>query len=90
MQSGKAALKNWLLEYEPEQPKAVEPLMGWTASGDMRQQISLRFETAEEAVAYAARNNISYEIEQETPSAEASTASYSDNFRADRKGLWTH
>ncbi|MGA8293409.1 MAG: NADH dehydrogenase ubiquinone Fe-S protein 4, partial [Rhodoplanes sp.] len=45
MQSGKARTKNWWLEYEPSEPLEVEPLMGWTSSSDMRQQIHLRFET---------------------------------------------
>jgi hypothetical protein len=41
MQSGKARTKEWFLDYEPEQPREIEPLMGWTASGDMRQQVRL-------------------------------------------------
>ena len=53
MQSGTAQTRDWQLDYEPEQPRAIEPLMGWTSSGDMRQQLCLEFDTAEEAVAYA-------------------------------------
>src|SRR5258707_751246 len=41
MQSGAAKTKEWVLEYEPEQPRQIEPLMGWTSSGDMRQQVQL-------------------------------------------------
>ena len=52
MQSGAAKTKEWVLEYEPEQPRQIEPLMGWTSSGDMRQQVQLRFESPEEAIAY--------------------------------------
>ena len=55
MQSGQAKDK-WLLEYEPESPRQIEPLMGWTSSGDMKAQIKLRFETKDEAIAYAKRN----------------------------------
>ena len=43
MQSGFANTKAWVLDFEPEAPRQVEPLMGWTSSGDMRQQLSLRF-----------------------------------------------
>ena len=89
-QSGKAATKAWLLDYEPESPKQIEPLMGWTASADMRQQIRLEFDTKEEAVAYAERNSIPYEIEPEPVKREQPPASYSDNFKAGRKDLWTH
>ena len=42
MQSAKARIKEWVLDYEPEEPREIEPLMGWTASGDMRQQVRLR------------------------------------------------
>lgn len=45
-------------EYEPEKPRVVEPLMGYTSSGDMKSQIRLFFASQEEAVAYATRNDI--------------------------------
>ncbi|MGA7803649.1 NADH dehydrogenase ubiquinone Fe-S protein 4, partial [Bradyrhizobium sp.] len=38
MQSGKAKTREWQLEYEPELPRSIEPLMGWTSSSDMKQQ----------------------------------------------------
>ena len=43
MQSGFANTKDWVIDFEPEEPRQVEPLMGWTSSGDMRQQLRLRF-----------------------------------------------
>ena len=43
MQSGFANTKDWVLDFEPEEPQAIEPLMGWTSSGDMRQQVHLDF-----------------------------------------------
>ena len=52
MQSGTAKTKEWVLDYEPEAPRMVEPLMGWTLSSDMKQQLRLAFETKEEAIAY--------------------------------------
>ena len=55
MQSGQANTKAWVLDFEPEAPRHVEPLMGWTSSGDMRQQLRLRFDSKEEAVAYCER-----------------------------------
>ncbi len=62
MQSGTANTKEWVLDFEPEQPREIEPLMGWTSSGDMAQQIRLRFDTAEEAVAYCERHGIAYQV----------------------------
>ena len=58
MQSGTAKTREWQLDYEPEQPRAIEPLMGWTSSGDMKQQLTIRFHTKEEAVAYCEREGI--------------------------------
>ena len=89
MQSGAAKTKDWVLDYEPEQPRAVEPLMGWTSSGDMRQQVRLRFATAEEAVAYCERHGIAYQILAPKP-AKRNIMSYSDNFAFTRRGSWTH
>jgi hypothetical protein len=89
MQSGKARTKLWVLEYEPEKPRGIDPLMGWTSSSDMRQQIELEFATAEEAVAYAEKNAIPYQVfEPHKPAAKAK--SYADNFRFDRKVPWSH
>ncbi|HXI99601.1 MAG TPA: ETC complex I subunit [Micropepsaceae bacterium] len=89
MQSGKARTRQWVLEFEPERPREIEPLMGWTASTDMRQQVSLDFDTMEEAVAYAKANNIPFQIyEPHQPAAKAKA--YSDNFKFDRKIPWSH
>ncbi len=89
MQSGKATSKEWRLDYEPEQPRAIEPLMGWTSSGDMKQQITFRFETREEAVAYCERKGITYQvIEPQDPVRRV--VAYADNFAFRRDEPWTH
>jgi hypothetical protein len=89
MQSGNAKTKEWVLDYEPEQPRAVEPLMGWTSSGDMKQQLRLRFATKEEAIAYCEREGIAYQVFDSVPH-QRGRMSYSDNFAAGRRGAWTH
>src|SRR5271170_6567004 len=89
MQSGTAKTKEWMLDYEPEQPRAVEPLMGWTSSGDMRQQVRLSFDTKEEAIAYCERHGIAYEVFESKPS-KPPRISYSDNFAFKRSDPWTH
>ena len=89
MQSGTAKTREWVLEYEPEEPRAVEPLMGWTSSGDMRQQLHLRFETKEQAVAYCERYGIAYQVAPDHEPARR-TISYSDNFAYTRRTPWTH
>jgi hypothetical protein len=89
MQSGQAKTRDWVLDYEPEEPRVVESLMGWTSSGDMKGQISLRFETREEAVAYAERHGIPYEVFEPKPVVRRGL-SYADNFAYGRKTPWTH
>jgi hypothetical protein len=90
-QSGPGADKPWRLVFDPELPRSIDPLMGWTSSGDMKQQIRLRFATKEEAVAYAEREGVPYRIEEPTrDTAARRTVSYSDNFKTSRIGLWTH
>jgi hypothetical protein len=89
MQSGHARTKEWVLEYEPEAPRAIEPLMGWTSSGDMKSQIRLEFETRDEAIAYAERSGVPYRVVEPTPRRHIRKA-YADNFKFGRIGSWTH
>ncbi|MFN3659007.1 MAG: ETC complex I subunit [Pseudolabrys sp.] len=89
MQSGQAKTKDWALDFEPESPRQVEPLMGWTSSGDMRQQVRLRFETREEAIAYCERHGIAYQVAEEKPTQRRGV-SYADNFAFRRRDAWTH
>ncbi|MDP3523410.1 MAG: ETC complex I subunit, partial [Hoeflea sp.] len=55
MQSGKAKCQDWVLEFEPEKPRSIDPIMGYTSSADMNSQIRMSFDTREQAVAYASR-----------------------------------
>lgn len=89
MQSGSAKTKGWLLVFEPEQPRIIEPLMGWTSSGDTKQQLRLQFDTKEQAIAYCEREGIPYQV-FETEQATRRAMAYSDNFAYSRRGLWTH
>ncbi len=89
MQSGKGNTKDWLLVFDARDAKTVEPLMGYTSTGDMRSQIRLSFESKEQAIAYAERYGIAYRVEEEHVSVRP-RVSYTDNFRADRNQPWTH
>ena len=89
MQSGTAKTKQWVLEYEPEQPRVVEPLMGWTSSADMKQQIRLNFDTREEAIAYCERHGIAYQVLEPQEPARRVIA-YADNLAYSRRTPWTH
>ena len=88
-QSGRGNTHEWVLEFEPQQARSIEPLMGYTSSSDMNRQVRLRFETKEEAIAYAERNGLAYRVETERKRRVPKIA-YSDNFRYDRYMPWTH
>jgi hypothetical protein len=53
MQSGRAKVGTWTLEFEPSEAKTADPLMGWAGSGDTREQVRLTFPSLEAAKAYA-------------------------------------
>jgi hypothetical protein len=88
-QSGSAKTKQWVLEYEPDAARVVEPLMGWTSSTDMKSQIRLHFASAAEAVAYCERHGIPYQLFDAKAPARR-TIAYADNFAFARRGMWTH
>jgi hypothetical protein len=83
MQSGRAKTKDWILEFEPRDAKRPDPLMGWAGSSDTLGQVTLSFDTQAEAMAYAERHGIAYDLE--APHAtKLKPKSYADNFRFDR------
>ena len=89
MQSGKAKSQDWVLEFEPASARTIDPLMGWTSSGDMNGQVRLRFETQQEAVDYAERHGIAFEL-FEPQSPPLILKAYADNFAPGRRQPWTH
>tara|TARA_R110002020_G_scaffold21450_2_gene72851 strand:+ start:6143 stop:6466 length:324 start_codon:yes stop_codon:yes gene_type:complete len=89
MQSGKAKCQDWVLEFEPEMPRAIDPMMGYTSSADMKSQIHLRFDSKDAAVAYAMRNGLAFRVIEPKESKRRRVA-YADNFRYDRRQPWTH
>jgi hypothetical protein len=91
MQSGQAKTKHWILEFVPAQARWIDPLMGWTGSGDMNSQVQLRFESKEEAMAYAEKHHIDARVFEPKPRAHILRQNgYGDNFSAQRRFGWTH
>ena len=62
MQSGKGALKKWIVTFEPEAPLLPDPLMGWNSSRDMSQELHLSFFSLEKAIEFAKVRDLSYTI----------------------------
>ena len=90
MQSGQAKTQRWVVEFEPTIAKSVEPLMGWTSSSDMNQQVRLTFDSRDEAIAYADRHGLLYRV-IEPKERKRRQVAYSDNFKYNRvDGNWTH
>lgn len=91
MQSGRGRQEGWVLEFEPAEQKRIDPLTGWFGSGDTQAQVRLHFDTREQAVAYAERKGLRYEVEEPRPGrATLKPKSYADNFRWNRAENWTH
>jgi hypothetical protein len=90
MQSGTAKTRDWALDFEPETPREIEPLMGWTSSADTKQQLRLRFPTKEEAIAYCEREGIAYQVFDTPDPPPRRGLSYADNFAYGRRVPWTH
>ncbi|TCZ66739.1 ETC complex I subunit [Roseicella aquatilis] len=89
MQSGRGRTQEWVLEFEPGEKQRLDPLMGWSGSGDTRGQVRLRFGTREDAIAYAEANGLRYEVEEPKP-IRIKAKVYADNFRFGRAENWTH
>ena len=78
MQSGHRKSKNWLLEFD-SLDKGIDPLMGWESSQDTMSEVKLEFETKDQAINYAKKNNINYYI-IEPKKSRLIKKKYSDNF----------
>lgn len=91
MSSGTARTRDWVLEFAPSEAREVDPLMGWTSSGDTQAQVRLRFPTREAAMEYARAKGI--EVIATAPHQRRPNLrprGYGENFATDRKGAWTH
>lgn len=89
MQSGRGKTKFWLVEFEPGAQAQNDGLMGWVGQGDTRNQLEMRFETRDDAVAFCTRNSLDYQV-IEPKARRVHRKTYSDNFSYDRDTNWTH
>jgi hypothetical protein len=79
MQSGRARTRRWHLEFEPELARHTDALMGWCGSADMRGQIVMGFDTKDQAIAFAERHAIPYDV-REPRARKRRIRAYADNF----------
>ena len=78
MQSGRARTKFWILEFTKSNSNK-DFVMGWTSSSNTGEQIKLKFETQEQAIAYAKENNIQFDLTTHKKNKLIIKA-YADNF----------
>ena len=90
MQSGKAKTARWILEFEAETARRIDPLMGWTSADETAAgQVRLTFDSQDDAVAYAERHALPFRIDAPHEVVSQPKA-YSDNFSFHRRKPWTH
>lgn len=91
MTSGQGKTKVWVLEYAPAEAREVDPLMGWTGSGDTQSQVKMRFATKEAALEFAKDKGIEAQVvEPNKRKPNIRAGGYGENFATNRKGPWTH
>jgi len=81
MQSGKKNTRKWLLEFDTLN-NDTSPLMGWISSKDTMSEVKLEFDTKDQAISYAKKNNLDYYV-LEPQKTKIIKKSYSDNFLKD-------
>ncbi len=80
MQSGRSKYNKWLLKFPNNRNQKKDSLMGWNGGSNTITQVELKFDTKEEAIKYAERNNIEYVV-LESSERKVITKSYADNFK---------
>ena len=89
MQSGTAGTDEWVLDFEPTDRQHQDPLMGWNGGASTQSQVRLLFASKDEAVAYAERNGLAFDLELPSPRVHKPKV-YADNFKFGRVENWSH
>ena len=79
-QSGNAKADKWLLSFVHNGTRKIEPVMGWTSTKDTMQEVVLKFNSQQEAVSYAEKHNIDYQLIPHTEH-KMILRSYASNFK---------
>ncbi len=79
VQAGRRKTKYWVVEFEPQERREPDRLIGWVGSGDTAQQLNLHFPTKEAAIEYCTRNHLDYVV-REPHQRVVKPKAYADNF----------
>jgi hypothetical protein len=63
MQSGRAGKAGWVLSFVPSEAQRADQLVGWYGSADTAKQVTLHFDSRDQAIAYAEAQGLRYEAE---------------------------
>ena len=80
MQSGRSKFNKWVLKFNNNRNQKKDSLMGWNGGSNTISQVELKFDTKEDAINYAERNDIEYVV-LESSERKVITKSYADNFK---------
>ena len=80
MQSGRSTNKTWKLVLEDGSHHSKDPLIGYYGGSNTSSQVNLFFETKDDAIDYAIKNNLNYDV-LETSQRKVISKSYADNFK---------
>jgi hypothetical protein len=80
MQSGKKNSKKWLVAaVEEAKTRKLDELMGWVSNKNTFSQLKFQFQSKEEAVAFAKKNNFEFDLIESKP-VFVRPKSYAENF----------
>ena len=79
-QSGKAKSHKWILSFIHDGSRNIDPIMGWTSSADMMQEVILKFDSLEAAKRFAEKHEMIYEL-IEPKNRKLTIQSYAANFK---------
>ena len=80
MQSGRSKFNKWILKFNNNRNQKKDSIMGWNGGSNTISQVELKFDTKEDAINYAERNDIEYVV-LESSERKVITKSYADNFK---------
>lgn len=81
MQAGARHPQTWRLEWDvTSSHRWINPIMGWSSSGDAVQATNLRFPNLQSAIRFAERQGYAYSVEPDLTTSFA-VKSYADNYR---------
>jgi len=80
--SGGGASK-WLLEFESTSGKKADSLMGWAGGSTTYDQVKMKFDSKDSAIAFAERKGLSYQVIEPKP-RKVKIRNYADNYAYNR------